>query len=276
MALTSQDTRYQFVGNGVTTVFPVGFTVRQPEQVRIFTLADDGIRTIEITSGFDVKLESDGTASVLFDVAPEAGKNITIVRMVDFDQPLELENGGDFNADEIEGAFDHLAMQIQQIAEALGRKIGVEIPATEPPPSAEELYAEIQRIADQASAAAARAEEESQIARDAAERADQVLGLSVAADDVPHGSWPSANYDAATGMLTIGIPRGADGLPGPPGAQGVPGPQGDDGAQGSTGSQGIPGPPGPPGQAPIIDVIDCGGAYPTQITAIDGGNAASF
>ena len=47
-------------------------------------------------------------------------------------------------------------------------------------------------------------------------------------------------------------------------------PGGRDGKRGRTGR------PGPPGQAPVMDAIDCGGAYQTRVTAINGGTSGDF
>lgn len=80
--------------------------------------------------------------------------------------------------------------------------------------------------------------------------AAQVLslkGISPAATQLPEGAPPTAAYDPETGVLALGIPAGQTGARGPA---------------------------GPPGQAPVIDTIECGGAYAVPLTILDGGNAA--
>lgn len=72
-------------------------------------------------------------------------------------------------------------------------------------------------------------------------------GLTPTASPLPEGTPPTAAWDPETGILSLGIPAGPSG------------PQG---------------PPGPPGEAPVIDVIECGGAYAHALTHLDGGHAA--
>ncbi len=69
---------------------------------------------------------------------------------------------------------------------------------------------------------------------------------------------------------------GATGPQGPQGPQGVRGAIGDTGAQGIKGDKGDRGEPGPPGQPPVTGLIDCGGAYQTQVDVIDAGTASDF
>lgn len=54
----------------------------------------------------------------------------------------------------------------------------------------------------------------------AAESAAQITGLTAAAETLPEGSAATAQYDAETGVLTLGIPKGETGAAGP---QGDPG-----------------------------------------------------
>lgn len=55
-------------------------------------------------------------------------------------------------------------------------------------------------------------------------------GISgVVVNSLPAGSSPTASYDAATGVLTLGIPKGDKGDTGAAGAAGAQGPQGEEG-----------------------------------------------
>jgi len=57
----------------------------------------------------------------------------------------------------------------------------------------------------------------------------------------------TAQLDPQTGLLTLGIPRGARGEKGPAGEKGQPGAQGPQGERGPRGEQGSTGPQGPVG-----------------------------
>lgn len=72
-------------------------------------------------------------------------------------------------------------------------------------------------------------------------------GINPSLTQLPEDAAPTAAYDPETGTLTLGIPAGKTGARGPA---------------------------GPPGQAPVIDTIECGGAYAAPLTILDGGNAA--
>ena len=292
MTVPTTHMRDVYFGNGVAREWPITFVLRREEHLQLLVTDMETGEDTPVVSDYEITGVLSGNVSVTYPVlAPPlpAGKQLTLFREIPLTQDLELPNGSRFHGETLEKTFDVTVQQIQQIANLADRAIKIAISSTENPPTAEEFFAEVQRIADQAADAAAqeedavvRAGEAVEKAEDAAERADQVMSLSVAADDVPHGSWPSASYNPETGMLTIGVPRGADGAQGeqgPPGAAGQAGSQGNRGEKGEKGDQGAQGdvgPAGPPGQAPTIDVIDCGGAYPTQITTIDCGNAASF
>lgn len=72
-------------------------------------------------------------------------------------------------------------------------------------------------------------------------------GITPHAVPLPEDAAPTAAFDPDTGILALGIPQGKTGLQGPP---------------------------GPPGEAPVIDFIECGGAYAQPLTTLDGGHAA--
>lgn len=78
---------------------------------------------------------------------------------------------------------------------------------------------------------------------------DAVKRISATAETVEPDRPAAADYTPATGRILFSIPRGRDGRQGPA---------------------------GPPGQAPVVDVICCGGAAKRQITVIACGSAASF
>lgn len=84
-------------------------------------------------------------------------------------------------------------------------------------------------------------------ATDAEAARDEIVGVTADATDLVEGAPATASYDAATGALTFGIPRGdtgATGATGPQGPQGPTGPEGPQGLQGPTGPEGPQGPQG--------------------------------
>ena len=83
--------------------------------------------------------------------------------------------------------------------------------------------------------------------------ADSIKNLTAEANTLDAGSDATAEYDAETGVMTFGIPRGAKGdrgetgPQGPKGDTGEQGPKGDTGSQGPKGDTGATGPQGPQG-----------------------------
>ncbi len=272
MALSTRITKVHYVGTGEAVLFPGPFPVHDPAHVRVFMPEADGAR--EITSGFFVEMEAGGQCSVIFAEPVAAGQQLTVARILPYDQPLDLENGGAFNAEEVEITFDNNVMQHQQLAEELGRCFKASITYNGAIPTAEEFLADVERIMQRAESAAVTAED---LARQATAHLEtvesHVLGLrtlGVALESAPAGQAASVSYQPQSNMLTLRVP------PGPAGETGAQGPVGPQGPQGERGEAGPTGPAGPPGQAPRVDAIDCGGAWFTQITVIDAGRASGF
>ena len=196
MSIHTQTNKVQYVGNGVTTKFPGNFPVIEAFHVRVFIPTITG-GDEELTKGFQVILEPNGTCSVLFAVAPADGQEFTIVRKVPLTQPLDLENGGDFNAEEIEANFDRLVMQIQDAYEMADRAFSMAITFSGETPTAGEYLDEIMRLRDEAAAARDRAE---QCRTDACQCADDALNTLNQAVTVIDGATQTGlgKLDAAT------------------------------------------------------------------------------
>ncbi len=282
MTLESQITKAHYrEGDELRLPFPV----MRPDHVRLVLTDMDTGEERPVESGYTVTGCGTGRVDVHYAIPP--GKKLTVYRELPLTQEMDLENGTAFDGEVVETQFDILAMQVQQVAEEVERSIKISVTAEEDPPNAEELYAQVDRIADRAEDAVSQAENavlRAETARDeageAAATALSNLGglkkLTIAVADAPYGHMASGDYDRETGMLTLRVPEGKQGPEGPAGPQGSTGPQGPQGLRGLQGETGEQGPAGPPGAAPYADTIDCGGAYETQITTIDGGTADAF
>lgn len=79
--------------------------------------------------------------------------------------------------------------------------------------------------------------------------ANTIKNTTATASALESGEAPTANYDSETGLLSLGIPAG---------------------------QKGDTGPAGPPGTAPVMEVLDGGGAYESGVvTVLDGGHAVN-
>lgn len=268
MTVESKKIKEIYRGNGTATVFPVPFQYSQTEDIRLL-LTDAKDRNAEVTSNFRVDVNESGDTSVVYPLNGQpvpTGSRLTIYRDTPQTQLVDLINTGAFDEEVLEhDALDRSVMMIQEIQEELDRAVKVSVSDENPPKTAEELYAEVNDIADraesaarrsengagEASASAGKAEKSAERAEDAAKRAEsnvsEIKNLSIAVDDAPYGHNASGSYNAKTGMLTLRVPEGKQGM------QGIQGPM---------------------GTTPYADVIDCGAAVETQITTIDGGNAS--
>ncbi|MDR2935653.1 MAG: hypothetical protein LBV70_07260 [Candidatus Adiutrix sp.] len=263
MTVETQVNRVQYVGNGVAREFPVPFPVPRAEHLRLFLWANN--RQTEMTEGFTVFGAGSAAVTAALDNALPMGVKLTILRRMPFVQPTDLMNSGPFHLEVIEGSDDNLAMQIQQLAEEVGRAIV----APESLEAGEVTYEKLAALLHDSEAALAAALAAAELAQEMAGRAEEAFGqatrtvdqwkaLSTAAYDVPHKKMPSAIYHPESNMILFGVPRGRNGR------------------DGRRGKMGPPGPMGPIHPGPVVGLIDCGGAMHFSETAFDCGQADAW
>lgn len=121
-----------FNGNGLTTNFPFYFKIFEDTDIAV-TLADaDGVETtLALTTDYTVTINADQDVSpgglIVAITAPATGETLVIVGDLDYDQQADLPNGGNFNPTVIENALDRLTMQVQQLAELVGRSLRLQV-----------------------------------------------------------------------------------------------------------------------------------------------------
>ena len=119
MVIESQDSKVRYQGNGLGTEWPVPFPVLREEHLHLIVTSSDGLDT-PVNSNYEITGIQEGNISVTYPVtgvALPSGFRLTIYRELPLVQQLDLENGGNFNAEVIEQQFDSAVMQIQQIQE---------------------------------------------------------------------------------------------------------------------------------------------------------------
>lgn len=119
MTIESNDRRYLYNGNGVSTGFngPRAFAATD---VKVY-LITDGVPALVPTNDYTVTGVGRRNTRIEFNAAPAAGQQVLILRDVAYDQPTDLTNQGPFLPEIHEHAFDRQVMQIQQIADEVGR-----------------------------------------------------------------------------------------------------------------------------------------------------------
>lgn len=307
MTVEATTCRVQYYGNGSSREFPVPFPLLAEQDLQLILVGTDGIESCILS---DYSISGTGTENIVVHYPLTGsplgfGYTLTLVRLVPLKQELDLENGGPFNADDIEAAFDHTVMQIQQIQEQVDRSIKVSIASSQNPDALRDDLLSARATCENSAASCAvdaeRAEASADSAAASAARASEIMHLSIAVDDAPQGEVASGTYNVESGMLTLFVPEGRQGAQGEQGIRGEQGVRGERGEQGERGVQGMRGErgergerggqgeqgekgvkgdtgergaQGSPGQSPRFDVLDCGFAATTHILTVDGGLSA--
>lgn len=122
-----------FTGNGVAVAFPFAYKVFAASEVLVVqAVTATGMETIKVlTTDYTVALNADQDASpggtVTMLIAPPAGTTLTLASQVSNLQPTNLTNAGGFYPSVINSALDRCVIQIQQLAEKLGRTLSISI-----------------------------------------------------------------------------------------------------------------------------------------------------
>lgn len=141
------------LGNGAQTSWPFTFKVFAAADIQVTVANVLGVETL-LTLGTDytVTLNGDqqnspgGTVTYPITGSPlAAGGRLTITGYVDFDQQLDLPEGGNFSPAALENQLDRIVMQVQQLRESINRAVQVgvttDVAVTLPPPAPSRLIA---------------------------------------------------------------------------------------------------------------------------------------
>jgi len=138
-----------YLCNGVTKNFAYAFKVFNADHLNV-KLHDEG-GAVTFINGLDYSVTGVGNEAggeVVMNVAPVAGKQLTITRDVPFVQEVDLENQGAFYIEVIERVFDEAAIRDQQLKEELSRAVvigeNVDVSAKD------DLVRDITKLAEQA------------------------------------------------------------------------------------------------------------------------------
>lgn len=139
MTISSETRRAgPFVGNGVATSFPFGFKVFAKTDLTVLTAGVDGSSSAVLTldSDYSVALNADqkanpgGTITFPISGSPMTAANVlAVIGGLLNVQPTDITNTGGFFPNVLEDMGDRSTIQIQQLAEALGRALT--FPATD-------------------------------------------------------------------------------------------------------------------------------------------------
>jgi hypothetical protein len=126
-----------YVGNGTAATFPFSFKVFSGADLEVVQLNESlGAETIlTITTNYTVALNPDQDSnpggSVTLVAGPLAtGFSLTLTSNLDLVQPTDITNQGGFFPEVIEDSLDRSTIQVQQLAEELGRTVRIPISST--------------------------------------------------------------------------------------------------------------------------------------------------
>lgn len=117
-----------YAGNDVTVAFPFAFKVFSTADVVVYFTSTDGVESVLVLgTNYSISLNSDQDANpggtVTLTTALATGTKLTLTSSVAELQPVTLTNQGGFYPKVINNALDRATIQIQQLAEKLGRAL---------------------------------------------------------------------------------------------------------------------------------------------------------
>lgn len=117
-----------YLGTGWTTSWPFSFKVFTASDVKV-TVTDTFGTEVALVLGVDytITVNANQATSPGGSVEYAAPENYTLVVTgnMSYDQPYDIPGGGNFNPVALETQLDRIVMQIQQLAEQMGRAVKV-------------------------------------------------------------------------------------------------------------------------------------------------------
>ena len=217
--LTNTISKVIYNGNGVATSFPFTFKVWESDQLIVQEVNSNGVATVINANKYTVTLSaSGGTVTYLRNGNPlPAGYKLAILRNMPFKQEVDLISGTRFDPQVIETQLDQATAERQQLLEMAKRAIVV-------PPTSSETQAEfVESIFTARDNAEGFANNAKGFANDAEEALDAIIELSITVTTLNPGASCTASYNSSTGVLSLGIPKGDQGIRGIQGERGFTG-----------------------------------------------------
>lgn len=123
MTVQANNRRRDHQGNGVALEFAAPMAYKK-EHLAVYLIAADGSFTIVSPSAYTVKRLGVVAGSIVaFTVAPTNVQKVLILRVVPYQQDVDITNLGRFLPETIERGYDLLSMQIQQLLDVQMRTL---------------------------------------------------------------------------------------------------------------------------------------------------------
>lgn len=125
MTVSNQLTKRIYAGNGTTREWDIDFPLVSINDLHILITSPAGEET-SVTENFAFNTDYDAIIYPTLDSGLEplaAGWTITLVRQTPLTQNIDLLRQGELDAEVLEGGYDKLTMQLQELSEKIGRSI---------------------------------------------------------------------------------------------------------------------------------------------------------
>lgn len=120
MTVTAQNTRYPYLANGSTTIFPYLCRILQTVDLAVY------LNGVLQSSGYSVSgIGTDAGGNVTFAIAPANGVIVLLQRLMVVDRQTDYQYGGPFNESTVDLDQDRQTMLIQQVAAQASRAIQI-------------------------------------------------------------------------------------------------------------------------------------------------------
>jgi len=129
MTVSTATARVSYVGNGVTTVFPVPFPFIQEDYLIVLRVNATTLDSTTLTlnsggaNGYTVQGAGDASGSVTVVTAPTASELLTVVRSVPATQEADFVSNDPFPAETFEDGLDKLTMIVGQAVSDVNRAL---------------------------------------------------------------------------------------------------------------------------------------------------------
>lgn len=147
MALSTTTNKVIHSGNASATVFPFTFPIPDASYLSVIYTSAAGVETTlspSLYSATGIGTTTGGSVTYPLSGSPIAASTLlTLVRTVPYTQPTVIANQGGYYPEVVEAVFDRLTMEIQQLAEIVGR---VTVSSISNPATEQSNYALIQTL----------------------------------------------------------------------------------------------------------------------------------
>ena len=128
MSISNEVVRAIYTGNGVTTLFAIPHDIVYPDatadEIEVYTVDETStpVETLRPNGATADGWQVSG-ANIQFVTAPTSGHKVVVQRKITLTQPTDLDENGDFPAEEVETTLDRLCAEIQLINMRLRRTL---------------------------------------------------------------------------------------------------------------------------------------------------------